>query len=39
MVRNYVKKTSHERPKEEILKKAVGDLLRGVLTKRQAAQQ
>ncbi len=39
MVRNYVKKTSHERPNEEILKKAVGDVLRGVLTMRKAAQQ
>lgn len=39
MVRNYVKKTSHERPNEEILKKAVGDVLRGVMTIRKAAQQ
>ena len=39
MVRNYVRKTSKERPSEENLKKALGDVLRGVLSVRKVAQQ
>ena len=39
MVRNYVRKTSKERPTEENLKKALGHVLRGVLSVRKAAQQ
>jgi hypothetical protein len=37
MVRNYVRKTSKERPTEENLKKALGHVLRGVLSVRKAA--
>ena len=41
MVRNYVRKTSKERPSEENLKKALGDGVRwrGVLSVRKVAQQ